>query len=64
MLKLRQIRQSLGWTVPQLARESGLSRRTIEDAERRGDCRISTAAKLAKALGATLDDLWTDEAGE
>ncbi|MEG1136389.1 MAG: helix-turn-helix transcriptional regulator [Anaerovoracaceae bacterium] len=65
MLKLRQIRKAKQMTVPALAKEAGISRRTIEDAEARGDCRMSTAYKLATALDVSLDDLWEpDEAGE
>ena len=58
MLKLKQIRLEKGLSVPALSRESGVPIRTIEDIERRGDCRISTAYKLATALGITLSDLW------
>ena len=43
MLKLREIRLEKGLSVPELSRRSGVSRRTIEDIEARGDCRISTA---------------------
>ena len=64
MLKLKQIRKGKGLSVAKLAAGSGVPIRTIEDIERRGDCMVSNLAKLAKALGATLDDLWTDEAGE
>nr|DAU90803.1 MAG TPA: helix-turn-helix domain protein [Caudoviricetes sp.] len=58
MLKLKQIRLEKGLSVPALSRESGVPIRTIEDIERRGDCRISTAYKLAAALDITLSDLW------
>lgn len=58
MLHLREIRQEKGLSVPRLAELSGTSRRTIQDIERRGDCRISTAYHLAKALGVTLDDFY------
>ena len=59
MLKLKQLRESVGLTVPELARISGISRRTIQDIESRGDCRISTAAILCKALGVSLDAFYT-----
>lgn len=61
MLSLRRIRKEKGLTVPALAAAASISRRTIEDAEARGDCRLSTASKLAGALGVTLDDLWTPD---
>jgi hypothetical protein len=38
--------------------------RTIEDIERKGDCRVSTLAKLAKALGTTVGELWAEQATE
>ena len=59
MLKLREFRITKGLSVPALSRLSGVPVRTIEDAEKRGDCRFSTAAKLAYALGVSLDDLYT-----
>lgn len=43
---------------------SGSARRTIQDLEARGDGRVSTAIKLADALGVTLDELCRDEAAE
>ncbi len=65
MLKLKQIRLERGLSVPKLVELSGLSRRTIQDIEKRGDCMISNAARLAEALGLTLNDLWvSDEAEE
>ena len=36
---------------------SGVPCRTIEDIEKRGDCRVSTAVKIAKALNVSLDVL-------
>lgn len=65
MLTLKRIRQERGLSVPQLVSLSGVSRRTIQEMEARGDCRMSTAYKIAKALNVSLDDLWEpDEAGE
>ena len=34
--------------------------RTIEDIIKRGDCRVSTAIKLAESLKITLDELCRD----
>lgn len=62
MLTLKQIRKERNLSVPQLVELSGVSRRTIQEMETRNDCRMSTAYKLAVALGITLDDLW--EPGE
>ena len=64
MLKLREIRLSKGISVAELSRTSGVSKRTIEDLEARGDCRISTARILCDALGVTLDDAWPSEIKE
>jgi len=61
MLKLKDIRIEKGLSVPALVELSGVSRRTIQDAELRGDCRMSTAYKLARALGVSIDDLWEPE---
>lgn len=41
-----------------------VSKRTIEDIEVRGDCRISPAYALCKALNRTLDDFYKEDAGE
>ncbi len=63
MLKLKELRNAAGLSLQALADLSGISRRTIEDIEARGDCRVSTAYTLCKALGCKLDDFYT-EAGE
>lgn len=57
-MKLKEIRIEKDLSVPKLAELSGVSRRTIQDIEKRGDCMVSTLAKLAKALNVTLDELW------
>lgn len=56
-MNLRTIRTDQGLSVPALSRLSGVPIRTIEDIERKGDCRASTAIKLADALNVTLDEL-------
>ena len=60
MFRLKEIRTSLGLSVPALSRLSGVPVRTIEDIERRNDCRVSTAKELAKALNITIDELCKD----
>ena len=60
-LLLKKLRLSQNLSVPQLAEKSGVSRRTIQDMEKRGDGRISTALKLSKALGVALDDMCEDD---
>lgn len=64
MLKLRDIRIGKGLSVPALSRLSGIPIRTIEDAEKRGDCRLSTAAALARALNVNLDEMYEINANE
>lgn len=56
-MRLKEIRLERELSVPLLSALSGVSRRTIQDLEARGDGRISTALKLANALGITLDEL-------
>lgn len=63
-MKLKEIRLSKGLSVPQLVEISGVSRRTIQDIEKRGDCLVSNAIKLAEALGVTLDELCKDDEEE
>lgn len=60
-MKLKEIRTEKGISVPQLVEMTGISRRTIQEIEKRGDCLVSNAKKLAKALEVTLDELCSDE---
>lgn len=64
MLKLKQLRSAAGLSIRALSELCGLSRRTLEDIEARGDCRISTAFVICKALGCSLDDIYNEAAGE
>lgn len=59
-MNLKQIRIKKGLTVQQLADMAGLPKRTVENILRNGDCLVSTAIKLADALGVTLDELCRD----
>lgn len=59
-MKLKELRLERNLSVPKLTELSGVPRRTIQDMEKRGDGRISTAIKLADALGVTLDALCRD----
>lgn len=63
-VRLKEIRTEKGLSIPKLVELSGVPRRTIQDLEARGDGRVSTAIKLADALGVTLDELCRDEAAE
>lgn len=57
MIYLKEHREAKGITIPKLAERTGIPKRTIEDVQRRGDCLVSNALKLAEALGVTLNDL-------
>jgi len=54
-MKLRTIRLEKGLSA--LSRLSNVPVRTIEDIEKRGDCKVSTAILLADALEVSLDTL-------
>ncbi|MDE6834613.1 MAG: helix-turn-helix domain-containing protein [Ruminococcus sp.] len=59
-MNLKQIRTEKGITLVQLHEMTVIPKRTIEDIQRRGDCVVSNAIKLADALGVTLDELCRD----
>lgn len=59
-MRLKEIRNAKGITIPQLVEMTGIPKRTIEDIQRRGDCVVSNAIKIADALGVTLDELCRD----
>lgn len=63
-MNLKKIRLQQGLSVPKLTELSGVPKRTIEDIERKGECKVSTAIKLAKALNVTLDELCLPPATE
>lgn len=58
MLRVKEVRKIKGLSVPELSRQSGVPIRTIEDLEKRGDCKVSTLNKLAETLNVKLDDLF------
>ncbi len=59
MLYIKEHRQKAGISVPKMSELTGISRRTIQDLEKRGDCLVSNALKIAETLGLKLDDLLT-----
>lgn len=59
-MRVRELRLAQGLSVQKLADLIGSHRRTIEDIERRDDCRVSTAILIAKALNVTMDELCID----
>ena len=56
-MNLKEIRKSQSLTLKALSELSGIPQRTIEDIERKDECKVSTAIKLADALNVTLDKL-------
>lgn len=60
-MNLKRIRLQQGLSIPALSRLSEVPIRTIEDIEKRGDCKVSTAIKLAEAFNVTLDELCQTE---
>lgn len=56
MLYIKEYRKKAGISVPKMSELTGLSKRTIEDLEKRGDCLVSNALKIAEVLGVKLDD--------
>lgn len=59
-MRIREIRTKMKLSIPQLVELTGISRRTLQDIEKRGDCLVSNALKIADALGVTLDELCRD----
>lgn len=57
-MKLKEVRTQMGLSLAKLSDMSGVPVRTLEDIERRKDCRISTARKICDALNISLDDLY------
>ncbi|MCL2386769.1 MAG: helix-turn-helix domain-containing protein [Defluviitaleaceae bacterium] len=62
-MRLKELRTQKGISVPKLAEMSGISRRTIQGIEKRGDCMVSNAIKLAEALNISLDYLCKAQEG-
>jgi len=56
-MQLKELRKSKGLSVVALVELSGVPRRTIQDIEKRRDCMVSTAIRLANALEVRLDEL-------
>ena len=59
-MNLRKIRKEKGYSVPKLFTLADVPIRTIENIEKRNQCTVANAIKLADALGVTLDELCRD----
>lgn len=55
-MNVRKIRLEKGLSVPELSKLSGVPVRTIEDLEKKEDCKLSTAVKLAAALNVKIEE--------
>lgn len=64
MLYVKEYRLKAGLSVPKMAELTGISRRTIQDLEKRGDCLVSNAKKIADVLGVKIDDFFTSPTNE
>lgn len=58
--RCREIRNDLGLTIRDVAAATGISNPCICDVERGAETTISTARKLAKFYGKTIDWLWPE----
>lgn len=56
-MNVKKIRNEKGLSLRKLEEISGVPRRTLENVERRDNCKVDTAMKLAKALGVSMDEL-------
>ena len=64
MLYIKEHRKKAGISVPKMSELTGIPKRTIEDLEKRGDCLVSNAVKIAEVLGVKLDNLLSPPAEE
>jgi len=55
--RLRQLRIQRGWTQNKLAKVAKVGPRTVQRAEATGRCSLDTLARLAQALGVSIDEL-------
>lgn len=62
-LYIKEHRKKAGISVPKMAEITGMPIRTIEALEKRGDCLVSNALKIAQVLGLKLDDLLVSPSG-
>lgn len=62
-LYIKEHRKNSGISVPKMSELTGIPVRTIEALEKRGDCLVSNAQKIAQALGLKLDDLLVSPSG-
>ena len=65
MLDVRQVRQRVGISQKDLARKVGITQAFLSEVETGTKSpSLLTAAKLARALGCTIDELYADDPGK
>lgn len=63
-LYIKEYRKKSGISVPKMYALTGIPIRTIEDLEKRCDCLVSNALKIADVLGVKPDDFLSPPAGD
>lgn len=61
-MNIKELRTGQNLSIQKLSDLTGIHRRTLQDIEKRGDCLVSNAIKIADALGVTLIELCITEA--
>lgn len=61
-LEVRLVRQAQGVSIGELSRRAGLSRMTVQAADRDESVALETLVKIARALGVSLSDIAPDAA--
>jgi lambda repressor-like predicted transcriptional regulator len=57
-------KEKKGYTMQSLSNTTGLPKRTLEGIQKRNDCLVSNAMKIAEAFGISLDELFADQLTE
>lgn len=56
--EVKAMRRKKNMTLEELASACGISTSTLSDIEHGADPRVSHAIRLARALGASVEDIW------
>ena len=56
--KLAEFRATLGITQPDMAKKIGMSASSLWKIEQGTDVKLTTARKIAKAYGKTIEEIW------
>lgn len=58
---IKKYRMEQGLSIPELSEQTGLSRRTLQDIEKRNACNSENLIRISVALGISLDALCQDD---